>query len=100
MMFYYITIPVVFLAFIFVLIPLCVLAKRSDEKHPLCLPKGSIRSLLALGCVGTFLYVMLAGPLFVPNPALNNVVTALTGIANMVVGFYFGHRKAMMEKGG
>lgn len=86
--------------FALVLIALPLLAIWVTRKHNgqmelrgLALPKGSVRSMLALMIVGSYLIVLVLGS---GTAALENhyteILGALSGIAGAVVGFYFGSR--------
>ena len=57
----------------------------------LALPQGSVRSMLALAIVGSFVVFLVFGGI-VPSTDghFTEIVAALTGIAGTVVGFYFG----------
>ena len=57
----------------------------------LALPQGSLRSMLALTVVGSFVIFLIFGGAALPNGTrFTEIVAALTGIAGTVVGFYFG----------
>lgn len=57
----------------------------------LALPQGSVRSMLALTVVGSFVIFLVFGGAALPNGTrFTEIVAALTGIAGTVVGFYFG----------
>ena len=58
----------------------------------LALPQGSVRSMLALTVVGSFIVFLVFGAPAMPpdSPRFTEIVAALTGIAGTVVGFYFG----------
>ena len=61
------------------------------ELKGLALPQGSIRSMLALTVVGSFVIFLVFGGAALPEEArFTEVVAALTGIAGTVIGFYFG----------
>ncbi|MDE0147892.1 MAG: hypothetical protein OXM58_05935 [Rhodospirillaceae bacterium] len=68
-------------------------AKNSDNValKGLALPQGSVRSMLALTVVGSFVIFLVFGGAAIPTGTrFTEVVAALTGIAGTVVGFYFG----------
>ena len=68
-------------------------AKGSNvaDLRGLALPQGSVRSMLALTVVGSFVIFLVFGGLALPTDArFTEIVAALTGIAGTVVGFYFG----------
>lgn len=54
------------------------------ERRALGLPKGSVRAILALGIVGSALYVEITG---------GSGSELLKGLAFTAVAFYFGSRK-------
>ncbi|MCY4608156.1 MAG: hypothetical protein OXD40_06120 [bacterium] len=58
----------------------------------LALPQGSVRSMLALAVVGSFVVFLVFGARALPHEGsrFTEIVAALTGIAGTVVGFYFG----------
>ena len=58
----------------------------------LALPQGSVRSMLALTVVGSFVVFLVFGAPAMPADSgrFTEIVAALTGIAGTVVGFYFG----------
>lgn len=63
----------------------------SSERRGLNLPRGSIRSLLALLAVGSFLNVMVLGaPVLQDN--FEKVLTAFSALTGSIIGFYFGAR--------
>ena len=68
-------------------------SKSEDkERRGLNLPRGSVRSILALLIVGSFVNVLVFGPIASNN--LETVITAFGTLAGSVVGFYFGSRTA------
>ncbi len=80
------------------LLGLLVLAWRRGEKNPaenrgLGLPRGSVRSALALLIVGSTLNVLLFGA-GVAGDAFGEVASTLGALSAAVVGFYFGGRTA------
>ncbi len=58
----------------------------------LALPQGSVRSMLALTIVGSFVVFLVFGARALPEGStrFTEILAALTGIAGTVVGFYFG----------
>ena len=58
----------------------------------LALPQGSVRSMVALTVVGSFVVFLVFGARALPQEGsrFTEIVAALTGIAGTVVGFYFG----------
>ena len=72
-------------------------ARRSDESSKslrgLNLPRGSVRAMLALLIVGSFINILVFGADVFPNH-FEQVITAFGTLAGAVVGFYFGGRQA------
>ena len=66
--------------------------KRQDlPLRGLALPQGSVRSMLALTVVGSFVVFLTFGGVALPEGTrFTEIVAALTGIAGSIVGFYFG----------
>ena len=57
----------------------------------LALPEGSVRSMLALTVVGSFVVFLVFGGVSLPSGTrFTEIVAALTGIAGTIIGFYFG----------
>ncbi len=68
-------------------------ANKSDDVllKGLALPQGSVRSMLALTVVGSFvIFLVFGGAAVATDTRFTEIVAALTGIAGTVVGFYFG----------
>ena len=66
-------------------------ALNNDTLKGLALPQGSVRSMLALTVVGSFVVFLVFGDAAFPNSArFTEIVAALTGIAGTIIGFYFG----------
>ena len=72
---------------------LCCGKGEASEKRGLGLPRGSVRSLLALLVVGSTLNFLLFGAAAFGNDS-NQVMSALVALTGSVVGFYFGGRTA------
>lgn len=79
------------------LVALPLYAAYKAHVHPdlplkgLALPQGSVRSMLALTVVGSFIVFLIFGGVSLPSGTrFTEVVAALTGIAGTIVGFYFG----------
>ena len=72
-------------------------ARRSDESSKslrgLNLPRGSVRAMLALLIVGSFVNVLVFGAK-VFSDHYTQVITAFGTLAGSVIGFYFGGRQA------
>ena len=57
------------------------------------LPEGSIRGMLALMSVGSFIIVLVLGPgLDFMKDYFDQVVTAFGTLTGAIIGFYFGNR--------
>ena len=66
-------------------------ARQDLPLKGLALPQGSVRSMLALTVVGSFVVFLVFGGVSVPpGTRFTEIVAALTGIAGTIVGFYFG----------
>ena len=64
-----------------------------DALKGLALPQGSVRSMLALTVVGSFVVFLVFGGSALPeNARFTEIVAALTGVAGTIVGFYFGSK--------
>ena len=71
--------------------------KKGGESAPLRglnLPQGSVRSMLALATVGTFVVVATFGANAFSDEDYQRVVTILGTLAGPILGFYFGSRHA------
>ena len=80
-----------------VLIGLPWLATKVAQKSEiplkgLGLPAGSVRSMLALMTVGTFVVVAMFGQSALESSEYERVLTTLATLAGPVLGFYFGSR--------
>jgi len=60
---------------------------ENSQKHPLALPKGSIRAVLSLLTIGGFIVAC-----FVRSVPKENLI-ALSGLAGMVSAYYFRTRE-------
>ena len=87
------------LILVLIVLPICALclAKKSESNggmqnlKGLALPQGSVRSMLALMIVGSFvIFLVFGGHMATDKGKFSEIVAALTGIAGTVVGFYFG----------
>ena len=72
-------------------------ARRTDESSKslrgLNLPRGSVRAMLALLIVGSFVNILVFGAAVFPDH-YDQVITAFGTLAGSVIGFYFGGRQA------
>ena len=87
----------VLLLIVLVALPIYAACKsKSQDNLPLkglALPQGSVRSMLALTVVGSFVvFLVFGGPVFSENDRFTEIVAALTGVAGTIIGFYFGSR--------
>ncbi|MDE0330269.1 MAG: hypothetical protein OXL41_00215 [Nitrospinae bacterium] len=77
-------------------------ARRSDESsnslRGLNLPRGSVRAMLALLIVGSFVNILVFGAKVFSNH-YTQIITAFGTLAGAVVGFYFGGRQASPPPG-
>ena len=90
-------IEVALLILVFVAAPLVACFKsRSGQSAPLKglnLPEGSVRAMLALLIVGSFVNILLFGARLTGDH-YEQVVTAFGTLAGAVTGFYFAGRKS------
>ena len=95
-MFYYVLTHLVFIVFTMVILPVVVLWRfggRHEISHePLGLPKGTVRSLLALSIVGSFLISLSLGPLFLDESYFHLVVGSHGTLIGGAVAYYFASR--------
>ena len=87
----------VLLVVILVLLPAFAIWRARNQDGAalkgLALPQGSVRSMLALTVVGSFVVFLVFGGSALPgNARFTEVVAALTGVAGTIVGFYFGSK--------
>ena len=80
---------------VLIVLPACAIrwakSKENIELKGLALPQGSVRSMLALTIVGSFvIFLIFGGTIPSIGDRFTEIVAALTGIAGTVVGFYFG----------
>lgn len=66
---------------------------NKSELRGLNMPRGSIRGILALLVVGSFLNVLVLGGPVLGN-SFQNVVSAFGALTGSIIGFYFGSRNA------
>ncbi len=86
---------VALLAAILVLLPFYVNSRKADNSAPLRglnLPRGSVRSMLALLVVSSLLLTVVFGsePL---GDGYNQAISILGALAGSILGFYFGSRE-------
>lgn len=68
--------------------------KRDAGRRAFNLPRGSIRAMLALFSIGSFVNVLALGPGTIPDQYFDQVVTAFGTLSGTILGFYFGGRTA------
>lgn len=90
----YIISCILFLIYIFAVLPACIIyLQRSMTKYSLGMPKSSIRALLAMGTIGVFLLLLSIGALVIEKEVFQMIVTSLTGLVGSIIGFYYGAKK-------
>lgn len=67
---------------------------ETSVKAPLALPKGSVRAILAIVCVGGFIVAC-----FFPSVPKENLI-ALSGLAGVVSSYYFRTREEKSSDSG
>ena len=90
-----ITAESILLLVVLVILPIYSVRKTKNRTDILLkglgLPQGSVRSMLALIVVGSFvIFLVFGGSALSANGRFSEIVAALTGIAGTIVGFYFG----------
>ena len=64
-----------------------------EELRGLNLPRGSLRAMLALLLIGSFINVMVLGaPVFCDDGKFDSILAAFGALTGSVIGFYFGAR--------
>lgn len=63
-----------------------------EDIKGLGLPKGSVRAMLALLIIGSFVNILVFGSSVVPGEQFDQVVTAFGTLAGAATGFYFAGR--------
>ena len=92
-----------FLGSVFFLYPLICKCKINNSSQPplkgLNLPEGSVRAMIAIAIIGSFLITLSLGPLvFKENDHLNTILAAFGSLSGAVIGFYFGSRSSDQKK--
>ena len=93
---YFVTIQAVFLILVFFGYPLMIFCKckmNNTNQAPLKglnLPQGSVRSMIAIAIIGSFLITLSLGPLAITEKQLNVVFAAFGSLSGAIIGFYFG----------
>ncbi len=87
----------ILLIFVLVILPGYSICKSRQSNNQdlkgLSLPQGSVRSMLALAIVGSFVIFLIFGGMAYESSdssRFTEIIAALTGIAGTVIGFYFG----------
>ncbi len=65
------------------------------------LPEGSIRGMIAISIIGSFLMALIFGLLSncISSDKLSTVLTGFGSLSGAVIGFYFGSRSSEQKKG-
>ena len=92
----YMITQVFFLVFVLVAIPcwLVFFVGKEHTSHPLNLPPGTVRSLLAMAVVGSFLITASIGPVFIDPDYFNMILSSLSALVGGVIGYYFGFKNS------
>ena len=91
---------IVLVAVVLFILPLLFwLCGRKDPRHfrnarGLGLPRGSVRSMVALLIVGSTVNFLLFGAKAVGDTSFSEIMAALATLSGSVIGFYFGGRTA------
>ena len=71
-------------------------ANGEIKKPPLrglALPQGSVRAMIAIGIIGSYLITLSMGSVAIPSEDLfDKIIASFGGLVGAVVGFYFGSR--------
>lgn len=92
----------ILLAIVLVLYPVVARLRAPPEAAPprgLNLPRGSVRSMLALLIVGAFVVVAIFGAEAFESEDYQHVITILGTLAGPILGFYFGSRNSQSRLG-
>ena len=95
----YLSSQLIFLVFCIIGLPCYILWRHKGDTiaHPLGLPKGSVRSLLGIALVGSFLITVSLGPLFMTKEIFTVMLPVFSSIVSSAVTYYFTSR-TMEEK--
>ena len=94
--FCFVIIQALFLFLVFFGYPLMVFLKyktnniKQASLKGLNLPQGSVRSMIAIAIVGSFLITLSLGPLAIDKEQLDVIFTAFGSLSGAIIGFYFG----------
>ncbi len=99
---YFFIIQAIFLFLVFFGYPLfCLLKyyfiKENKDSSPLRgldLPKGSVRAMIAIAIIGSYLITLSIGSLVISDDYFDKIIAAFGGLVGAVVGFYFGSRNS------
>ena len=90
---------ILFLLLVFFGYPLFCRSKRyflQNENVPplkgLNLPKGSVRAMIAIAIIGSYLITLSLGSIVMPSGQFDKIIAAFGSLVGAVVGFYFGSR--------
>lgn len=74
---------------------------QQNDSRALNLPRGSIRAMLALAIVGSFVILLVFAPFLAVNASvLDKVIVAFGTLSGAVTGFYFGGRASSPRSDG
>ena len=90
---------ITWLAVVGILLPMCAATLWKNDKatvRGLNLPRGSVRSILALAIVGSFIIFLAFMPFLKADgdALLQSALTAFGTLSGAVMGFYFGGRSS------
>ena len=92
----------VFFLLVFLGYPLFCWFKKQDQPPPLKglnLPQGSVRAMIAISIIGSYLITLSIGSFLVEKEIFNMVLTAFGSLSGAVIGFYFGSGGSGGNKG-
>lgn len=84
---------------VFIGLPALARFKDGEKSAPLKglnLPEGSVRSMLALITIGSFVNFLLFGS-YIEGDHFDKILAAFGALSGAVIGFYFGHRGASSQ---
>ena len=77
----------------FLCYPLFCWFKKQNQPAPLKglnLPQGSVRAMIAIGIIGSYLITLSVGAFLIEKELFNIILTAFGSLSGAVIGFYFG----------
>lgn len=63
---------------------------QSSSLKGLNLPQGSVRAMIAISIIGSYLITLSVGTFFIEKEIFNMILTAFGSLSGAVIGFYFG----------